>query len=167
MSEDDATAVQQAQPSMTRQVLMALSGAVVVAFLLGQVGSLTHRTEQGVAAGLVIGLLAGWGMSKGYVQPFVGRMFLFAVMFALMGAGCGADPLSSSLFGIVFGLVMTWQRTAVLGTAVLGAILTKSIFGLLAGTLGWWMAYRAPAQIHQCFKKRPIIDRPSYASLRR
>lgn len=166
MTENDAVAMPRAHPSAKWQVLAALTGSAIFAFLLGQAGSLTHHTEQGVVAGLAIGIIAGWGMSKGYVRPFVGRMLLFAVIWAFMGIGCDADPLFSSLFGAVFGLVMTWQRTVVLATAILGTALTNSIFGLLGGTLGWWMAYRAPAQIRQCFTKRPLIDRPSYASLR-
>lgn len=166
MSENDAVPMPHKHPNATWQMLAAMTGAAVFAFLLGQAGSLTHHTEQGVAAGLAIGTVAGWGMSKGYVRLFVGRMLLFAVLWAYIGAGSDADPLSSSLFGVVFGLAMNWQRTVVLATAILGAVLTESIFGLLVGTLGWWMAYRAPTQIRQWLTKRPIIDRPSYASLR-
>ena len=166
MSENDAVAMPRAHPNAIWQVLAALAGAAVFAFLLGEAGSLTQHTEQGVIAGVAIGTVAGWGMSKGYVRTFVGRLLLFAVLWAFMGAGCDADPLSSSLFGVVFGLAMTWQRTVVLATAILGTALTNNIFGLLGGTQGWWMAYRAPAQIRQCFTKRPLIDQPSYAALR-
>lgn len=162
----DDTAVSHARPGAAVQVLAAVAGAAVFAFLLGQAGSLTHLAEQGAMAGIAVGAVAGWGVSKGYIRPFVGRMLLFAVAGAFMGAGCDADPLFSSLFGIVFGLTMTWQGAVVLATAILGAVVTNSIFGLLAGILGWWLMYRAPTQIRKCFTRRPLIDRPSYASLR-